>query len=106
MAAGEAAVPAERVLQRFARDREDPDIGSSDSLRGAAAGIHADKRLLSHSHCREIPQTYGADCQERRVPSVQLGIVKEIPGKHMDRLFAYSRYLNIAIEGTEPLSNR
>jgi Fic family protein len=36
----------------------------------------------------------------------RLGIVKEISGKHRDRLFAYSRYINIVSEGTEPLSTR
>jgi hypothetical protein len=37
---------------------------------------------------------------------MRLGIVKKISGKHRDRLFAYSRYVNIVSEGTEPLSTR
>jgi Fic family protein len=35
---------------------------------------------------------------------VRLGIVKEVSGKHRDRLFAYTRYVNIVSEGTDPLS--
>jgi Fic family protein len=35
---------------------------------------------------------------------VRIGIVKEVSGKHRDRLFAYSRYVNMVSEGTKPLS--
>jgi DNA-binding transcriptional regulator GbsR (MarR family) len=33
----------------------------------------------------------------------RLGIVKEITGKRRDRVFAYSKYLAVLSEGTEPL---
>ena len=53
--------------------REDPDVGSSNSLRVAAARIHADEPLLSHSHCRKIAQTNRANCHERCEPSRAAG---------------------------------
>ena len=33
----------------------------------------------------------------------RLGIVREITGRKRERVFAYSRYLDILNEGTEPL---
>ena len=33
----------------------------------------------------------------------RLGIVKEITGKRRDRVFAYSKYLAVLNEGTDPL---
>jgi Fic family protein len=35
---------------------------------------------------------------------LSLGIVKEVSGKHRDRLFAYTCYVNMVSEGTNPLS--
>jgi hypothetical protein len=34
---------------------------------------------------------------------VELGIVKEVSSKRRDRLFAYSRYVNILSAGIQPL---
>jgi cell filamentation protein, protein adenylyltransferase len=35
---------------------------------------------------------------------LELGIVKEVSGKRRNRLFSYSRYVNMVGEGTKPLS--
>ena len=107
VAAGEAADTAERVLQLFARDKE--------KIQTLGRATHSALRL--HGFMQTSPYFRihaAAKSLKLTVPTVtnavshlvQMGIVKEISGKRRNRLFAYSRYVNIAIEGTEPLSNQ
>lgn len=107
VAAGEAADTAERVLKLFARDKE--KIQTLGRATHSALRLHGFMQTSPYFRIRTAAKSL-----KLTVPTVtsavnhlvRLGIVKEISGKHRDRLFAYSRYVNIAIEGTEPLSNQ
>lgn len=107
VAAGEAADTAERVLKLFARDKE--KIQTLGRATHSALRLHGFMQTSPYFRIRTAAKSL-----KLTVPTVtsavnhlvRLGIVKEISGKHRDRLFAYSRYVNIAMEGTEPLSNQ
>jgi len=107
VAASEAADTAERVLQLFASDKE--KIQTLGRATHSALRLNGFMQTSPYFRIRTAAKSL-----KLTVPTVtnavshltRLGIVKEISGKHRDRLFAYSRYVNIAIEGTEPLSNR
>jgi Fic family protein len=105
VAALEAADTAERTLQLFARDRERiQELG-----RAAPSALRLHGFLQSNPYVRIRT---AAKALKLTVPTVTnalkllsgAGIVKEVSGKKRDRLFAYSRYVNIVGEGTNPLS--
>jgi Fic family protein len=105
VAALEAADTAERTLQLFARDRERiQELG-----RAAPSALRLHGFLQSNPYVRIRT---AAKALKITVPTVTnalkllsgAGIVKEVSGKKRDRLFAYSRYVNIVGEGTNPLS--
>jgi Fic family protein len=107
VAAEDAADTAERTLRLFAKDKD-----KIQKLGRAAASA-----LRLHEFMQTSPYVRigtAAKALHLTVPTItnavnhltRLGIVKEISGKHRDRLFAYSRYINIVSEGTEPLSTR
>lgn len=104
-AAQEAADTAERTLRLFAKDRkmiEDLGRAATSALR-----VH---ELMQRNPFVRIREA--AKALKLTVPTVtsalnhlvRLGIVNEISGKRRDRLFAYSRYINMVSEGTKPLS--
>ena len=106
-AAWEAAETAERTLGLFAKDRE--KIGK--------LGRAAPSTLLVQEFMQKKPFIRirtAATALKLTVPTVtsalnhllRLGIVKEVSGKRRDRLFAYSRYVNMVSKGTEPLSSK
>lgn len=105
--AGEAADTAERVLQLFAIDKE--KIQTLGRATHSALRLHGFMQTSPYFRIRTAVKSL-----KLTMPTItnavshltRLGIVKEISGKHRDHLFAYSRYVNIALEGTEPLSNR
>jgi len=107
VAADEAADTAERVLQLFAKDQE--KIQTLGRATQSALRLHSFMQTSPYFRIRTAAKSI-----KFTVPTVtnavshlvRFGIVKEISGKHRDRLFAYSRYVNIAIEGTEPLPDR
>jgi Fic family protein len=104
-AAEEAADTAERTLKLFARDKD----------KIAKLGRAASSALRLHEFMQANPYVRirtAAKALKLTVPTVtsslnhlvRMGIVKEVSGKHRDRLFAYSRYINMVSEGTNPLS--
>lgn len=76
--------------------------------RASASALRVQEALQRHPFARI--RTI-AKALRRSVPTVtsalhhlvELGIVKEVSQKRRDRLFAYSRYVNIVSAGTEPL---
>jgi Fic family protein len=104
-AAQEAADTAERTFRLFANDRK-----KIQELRRAAASALRVQELLQRNPFVRIRTA--AKALKLTIPTVtsalnhlvQLGIVKEVSGKQRDRLFAYSRYVNMVGEGTKPLS--
>jgi len=106
VAAQEAAATAERTLTLFAKDRE--KIEKLGRATPSALRVH---ELMQRNPLLRIRAA--AKVLKLTIPTItnalnhlmRVGIVKEVSGKKRDRLFAYTRYLNIVSEGTEPLSN-
>jgi len=106
VAAQEAADTAERTLKLFAKDKEKIEkLG-----RAASSALRLHEFLQANPYVRI---RIAAEALELTVPTVtsslnhlvRLGIVKEVSGRHRDRLFAYSRYVNMVSAGTDPLSS-
>lgn len=104
-AAEEAAAAAERTLRLFAKDR-----AKIQKLRRAAPSALRIQELMQKNPFVRIGTA--AKALRLTVPTVtsalnhlvRLGIVKEVSRRRRDRLFAYSRYVNMMSEGTAPLS--
>ncbi len=104
-AAQEAADTAERTLRLFANDRQ-----KIQKLGRAATSALRVQELMQRNPFVRIRTA--AKTLKLTIPTVtsalnhlvRLGIVKEISRKRRDRLFAYSRYVNMVSEGTKPLS--
>jgi Fic family protein len=104
-AAQEAADTAERTFRLFANDRK-----KIQELARAATSALLVQELMQRNPFVRIRTA--AKALKLTIPTVtsalnhlvQLGIVKEVSGKQRDRLFAYSRYVNMVGEGTKPLS--
>ncbi len=103
--AEEAAETAERTLKLFTKDK--------DKIQ--KLGRAAPSALRLHEFMQTQPYVRigtAAKALELTIPTVtsamnhlvQLAIVKEVSGRSRDRLFAYSRYVNMVSKGTEPLS--
>ncbi len=105
-AADEAADTAQRTLALFAQDRQ-----KIQQLGRAASSALRVQELLQKNPFVRIRTA--AKTLKLTIPTitnalnhlVRLGIVKEVSRKRRDRLFAYSRYVNIVSVGTEPLSD-
>lgn len=104
VAAQEAADTAERTLNLFAKDREKiQELG-----RGAASALRVQELMQKNPFVRIRT---AAKALRLTIPTVtnalnhlvRLGIVKEVSGNRRDRLFAYSRYVNMVSKGTDPL---
>ena len=106
-AAQEAADTAERTLGLFAKDREKiKKLG-----RAAPSALLVQEFMQKNPFIRIRTAALTLKLTIPTVTSalnhlVRLGIVKEVSRKRRDRLFAYSRYVNMVSEGTEPLSSR
>jgi len=104
-AAQEAADTAERTLRLFSNDRQ-----KIQGLGRAAASALRVQELMQRNPFVRIRTA--AKALKLTIPTVtsalnhllRLGIVNEISGKRRDRLFAYSRYINMVSEGTKPLA--
>jgi Fic family protein len=103
--AQEAADTATRVLDLFSKDRE--KIKKLGRPSASALRVH---EYMQRKPIASIATT--AKALKLSIPTVtvalnhlmRIGIVEEVTGKRRGRLFIYSRYFNIASEGTEPLS--
>jgi cell filamentation protein, protein adenylyltransferase len=105
VATQEAADTAERTLRLFANDRQKiQELG-----RAAASALRVQELMQRNPFVRIRTVAKSLKLTIPTVTSalnhlVSLGIVREISGKRRDRLFAYSRYVNMVGEGTKPLS--
>ncbi len=101
--AEQATQSARQILKLFEADRA--QIQTLKKAAGSALRVH---QLLEAKPLLMIP--YAAKALGLTVPTItqslenlqRLGIVKEITGKKRGRTFAYSGYLNILNQGTEP----
>jgi Fic family protein len=99
-----ATETARRILDRFAQDRA--RIATLGRAAGSALRLHEllrRKPILSiQAAVKELSlsaPTVGAAFSHL----AGLGIVREVTGKRRDRLFAYTDYVAILAEGSEPL---
>ncbi|MFZ2444899.1 MAG: Fic family protein [Syntrophobacteraceae bacterium] len=101
--AEQATQSARQILKLFEADRA--KIQTLKKAAGSALRVH---QLLEAKPLLMIP--HAAKALGLTVPTItqslenlqRLGIVKEITGKKRGRTFAYSGYLNILNQGTEP----
>lgn len=104
VAAEEAADTAEKALRLLTRDKE--KIQTLGRATQSALRVHGFMQTSPYFRIRTAAKSLNLT-----VPTVtssvnhliRLGIVKEISGKHRDRLFAYFRYVNLVSQGTTPL---
>ncbi len=105
-AAEESADTAERTLSLFVKDREKIQrLG-----RGAPSALSVQELMQKKPFVRIRTAAKDLKLTVPTVTSalnhlVRLGIVKEVSRRRRDRLFSYSRYVNMVSQGTEPLSN-
>lgn len=104
--ARQAADTAVESVRLFAEDRQ----------RIQTLGRSASSALRVHEYMQKKPlMNIGAAAEklELSIPTIagalknlsELGIARETTGRQRGRVFAYSRYLQIVTEGTEPLRN-
>ena len=102
--ADNAVTTAQRLIKLFREDRE--RIQKEGRAAGSAIRVHG---ALQERPLVTMPEVQAKTSLSFPAVSAgmqllsRLGIVKEITGKRRDRVFAYSKYLDILNEGTEPL---
>jgi Fic family protein len=102
--ADQATQSARLILKLFETDRV-----RIEELKRATGSTFRVHQLMKARPLLSIPQA--AKILELTVPTItqsleilqQLGIVRETTGRKRGRLFAYSQYLDILNQGTEPL---
>jgi Fic family protein len=102
--AGQATQSVRQILQLF-----EADSAKIETLRKSAGSALRVHQLLRTMPLLPIP--HAAKTLNLTVPTItqslenliRLGIVKEITGKKRGRIFAYSEYLNILNQGTQPI---
>ena len=102
--ADNAVTTAQRLIALFREDRE--KIQKEGRAAGSALWVHAaiqERPLVTMPEAQtKTSLSFPAVSAGMKLLS-RLGIVKEITGKRRDRVFAYSKYLAVLSEGTEPL---
>ena len=101
-----ASNTARKILALFEKDRKKIELNWGRGLPNVLRvhehlqkGPVASVNLIAKSLGLTIP-TVGKALQTL----IELGIVREMTGRRRDRFFAYSRYLKILGEGTDPLT--
>lgn len=101
-----AAVGAARsILSIFKEDRD--RIGSLGRAAGSALRVHEEFQrhpLLAPSELVSSLSLSLPTILRSLAALEKLGIIGETTGRRRDRLYAYTRYLTILAEGTEPIS--
>lgn len=102
--ASQAFTAAKKVVDLFEKDRA--RLSTDGERAGSSLRLHeafqkhpyASGKSLAQATGLSLPTVYAALDELER-----LGIVKEVTGKRRDRVFAYSAYLDILNEGTDPI---
>ena len=103
--AEEAAETAELTLKLFKKDKD--KIQKLGRAAPSALRLHEFMQKQPYVRIRTAAKALGLT-----IPTVtsalnhleELAIAKEVSGRSRDRLFAYSRYVNMVSKGTEPFS--
>lgn len=102
--ANQAATTAQSTLALFKRDQE--AIHASGSSAAAVLAVHSFLQRHPVANTTKIREACGLSPPTvlRSLSTLEdLGIVREISGKERYRIYAYSEYVQILNEGTEPL---
>lgn len=105
---------AETAIQACEAATQILDLFKEDRARIGKIGRAANSALRVHDRLQQTPLLSipkAAEALKLSTPTVgksvehlkTLGVVSEITGKRRDRLFVYTRYLEILNEGTEPI---
>ncbi|MBH0209332.1 MAG: Fic family protein, partial [Nitrospira sp.] len=99
-----AVTTAQRVVELLNADAA--KIQTGGRAAGSALRVHAalrERPIVSLSNiCRRTGLSFPAATNGMALLQ-KLGTVRELTGRHRNRLFAYDRYIQILSEGTEPL---
>ncbi len=99
-----AVATARRLLDLFERDEK--RIRARGRAASSAVRIHRALRARPVISLREAAARAGVSFPTASAAMSllqELGVARELTGKRRDRLFLYSRYVEILSEGTEPL---
>jgi Fic family protein len=104
--ATQATATAQSIIALFNRDRK--KIEESDKASGTVLMLHTYLQKQPITNTRHIKQTCGI-----ALPTIlrglatleELGIIRETTGKERHKIFAYSEYLGLLKDGTEPYAN-
>lgn len=98
-----AVTTAQRVMELLNADAA--KIQTGGRAAGSALRVHAalrERPIVSLSNiCRRTGLSFPAATNGMALLQ-KLGTVRELTGRHRNRLFAYDRYIQILSEGTEP----
>jgi len=104
MTARGAVTTAQRFVELFGTD--EAKIRTGGRAAGSALRVHSalrERPIVSLSNiCRRTGLSFPAATNGMALLE-KLGTVRELTGRHRNRLFAYDRYIQILSEGTEPL---
>ncbi len=104
--AQDAAETAKRILTFFAKDRERIEkLGRPSASALRVHELMQKKPLIGIGAAAEALKLSVPTVTAALNHLVRLGIAKETTGRRRHRLFAYSRYVKILSEGTEPLGS-
>ncbi len=101
--ADNAVATAQRLIELFREDRE--KIQKEGRAAGSALRVHGamqERPLLTMPEAQAKTSLSFPAVSAGMQLLARLGIVKETTGKRRDRVFAYSKYLAVLSEGTEP----
>ena len=102
--AQQAAETAQQVIEQFEKDRK--RISALGSSGNSALRLHETFQrnpLLSVSRAHEFLNVTKPTINTAMRQLEDLGIVREVTGRKRDRVFAYTEFLRILSQGTEPI---
>lgn len=103
--ANQAFDAAIRIVELFKRDRE--RISGGSERAGSALRVHDVLQQNPYATTKQLVVRTGLTAPTINAALAdlrRLGIIEEVTGRRRGRVFAYTRYLAILSEGTEPLS--
>ncbi len=97
---------AHRISELFEADLETvKTLGRAAPTAGAVLQVLQQRPIISIGKAAELIQTSFPATAKAMTHLEELGLIDEVSGKQRGRVYAYSRYLEILSEGTEPLKN-
>lgn len=97
---------ARKISALFEADLETvKTIGRAATTAGAVLKVLQQRPIISIGKAAELTEASFPAASNALSRLEELGLIEEVSGKQRGRVYAYSRYLEILSEGTEPLKN-